>query len=288
MTIATVKSRLRTTGRHAALDGLSALGRLSGRESAGLATPRVQFPYLHAVPENEEHSFRKLLGSLATTHTFVSYSEAVRRVRSGEIDRPYLALSFDDGFASNVRTARLLEEFGIVGCFFVTTGFIGTPTLTEARDFFGYSAGIDEPAMTWSDLEALKAAGHEIGNHTQTHRVVSSLSPQRVVDEIGGAADVLRARLGSVEHFAWPFGRFFHFTGDAARVVFDTGHLSCASAERGAHLSAEGASADSLCIRREHIMTSWPRRHSRYFLSRSALRGAPSAQGWPAGWEVSR
>ena len=201
MTIATVKSRLRTTGRHAALDGLSVLGRLSGRESAGLATPRVQFPFVRRPRERGALVSASCSAPSRPRTRSWSYSEAVRRVRSGEIDRPYLALSFDDGFASNVRTARLLEEFGIVGASSSRRASSGPRPWRRPR-LLGYSAGIDEPAMAWSDLEALGSAGHEIGNHTQTHRVVSSLSPQRVVDEIGGAADVLRARLGGVEHFA--------------------------------------------------------------------------------------
>ena len=275
--------RLRAVARHGALDALAATWKMRGRTDKALSTPRVHFPYLHAVPPQEEDDFRRLLRDLAHTHTFVSYSEAVDKTLSGQIDKPYVAFSFDDGFASNVRTAAILEEFGAVGCFFVATGFIGVPTLPEARDFFGYSGGIDEHAMTWTDLENLKGRGHEIGNHTYSHRQISAITPDQAVEQIGRGAEMLRERLGGIEHFAWPFGRFSHFTAEAAAEVFAQGHVSCASAERGSH-SGGVTPPESLCIRRDHVMTSWPLRHSRYFLASSAL--GSRAQGWPEGWEV--
>ena len=193
----------RQVARHGALDALSAVWRATGRQRRAVEAPRVHFPYLHAVPEPEEARFRQLLElGPARTHTFVTYPEAVDRVLTGRVDRPYLAFSFDDGFASNVRTARILEEYDARACFFVVTDFLGTPTLSGAREFFGYANAIDEPAMTWSDVEDMKARGHEIGNHTRTHRQISDLSPERVHDEIGTAAETLRRRLGRVEHFA--------------------------------------------------------------------------------------
>jgi peptidoglycan/xylan/chitin deacetylase (PgdA/CDA1 family) len=262
---------------------------MTGRDAEALRTPRVHFPYLHAVPPDEEPTFRRLLTELRETHTFVTYSEAVGRVLSGAIDRPYAALSFDDGFASNLRTAGLLADLDIPACFFVTTGFIGTRTLAEAHSFFGYSQGIDEPAMTWADLERLKEHGHEVGNHTVRHRRVSDLSTDRMAEEIGTAAEALRSRLGGVDHFAWPFGRWFHFTPDAVRVVFETGHRTCASAERGAHPAVAVQDPLALCVRRDHVMTSWPLRHTRYLLAASARRVDEQAGAtWPPGWDPRR
>lgn len=280
------KQRARDAARHGALDVLSTGWRMSGRELRATAAPRVHFPYLHAVPPDEEHRFRRFLDWLAQSHDLIGYSEAVNRVLTGEVDRPYAAFSFDDGFSSNVRTAAILEEYGVGACFFVVTDFLGVPTLAGAREFFGYTNAIDEPAMTWAEVENLKSRGHEIGNHTRTHRAISDMSLERARDEIGGAADILRRRLGGVDHFAWPFGRFGDFTDAAARFVFESGHLSCASAERGAHPPAAVVSADGVCLRRDHVMTSWPLRHSRYFIAHSAARARPEGQRWPKGWRV--
>jgi hypothetical protein len=246
----------------------------------------VHLPYLHAVPESEEPAFRRLVAVLARDHELISYSEAARRITRGPIDRPAIAFSFDDGFASNVRIARILEEFGTTGMFFVPPGFVGTSTVADARRFYGFSVGVDEPAMTWDDLEKLKANGHEVGNHTWGHRVLSQISAAEVQDEIGRGAEELRRRLGSCDHFAWPRGRFFHFSEDAAAHVFATGHATCASAERGAHFTVHTGTRELLCLRRDHLMTNWPLRHCRFFLGRSGLRKDPAYGRWPVDWSV--
>lgn len=271
--------------RYAALDVLSLRDQLTKRTAEGLRTPRVHFAYLHVVPQHEEDAFRGLVAELTRDHELIAYSEAVRRVKEGPIERPAVAFSFDDGFASNVRTSRILEEFGTKGMFFVPPGFIGTPTVHEARAFFR-SKRPNEPAMTWDDLELLKSRGHEIGNHTWGHRVISQISVDQMQNEISRGVEDLRARLGECEHFAWPRGRFIHFTAEAARTVFATAHISCASAERGAHTAVHPGAAELLCLRRDHIMTEWPLRHSLYFIGRSARRHDATYGHWPSGWNV--
>lgn len=280
------RTTLRRTARHGALNALSALSSWTGRTQAGLRQPRVHLPYLHAVPPGEEGTFRAFVAELARSHELISYSEAVRRIRHGPIDSPSVAFSFDDGFASNVRTAKILEEFGTTGMFFVPAGFVGTPSLDEARAFFGYTPGVNEPAMTWGDLERLKESGHEIGNHTWSHRVLSELSTEEMRDDICRGADAIRRRLGECEHFAWPRGRFIDFNDCGAQIVFDTGHVSCASAERGAHKTVHVGPKNLLCLRRDHMMSDWPQRHCRYFIGRSGLRNDPTVGSWPDGWKV--
>lgn len=280
------RRNLRRVARHAALDVLALLDQVTGRTARGLRQPRIHLPYLHAVPQKEEETFRALLSELAHDHELISYSEAVRRIHHGPVDKPAVAFSFDDGFASNTRTARILEEFGTSGMFFVPPGFVGTRTVDMARKFYGFSEGVDEPAMTWDDLEHLKAAGHEVGNHTWGHRILSVISEDEMLTEVGRGAEELRTRLGNCDHFAWPRGRFFHFTPAGARAVFATGHLSCASAERGAHPIARPGAPELVCLRRDHIMTEWPLRHSRYFMGRAGLRNDPRYGRWPDEWNI--
>lgn len=281
------QSSLRRMARHGALDVLSTWDLITGRTKEGLSQPRIHLPYLHAVPAHEEDAFRSFVAELAQDHELIGYSEAVRRIRQGPIDRPAVAFSFDDGFASNVHVAKILEEFGTTGMFFVPPGFIGTPTVAQAREFYGFSEGVDEPAMTWEDLENLKARGHEVGNHTWGHRVMSWVSNDEMHSQISRGVEELRFRLGECDHFAWPRGRFFHFTAAAARVVFATGHISCASAERGAHPRVIAGAPELLCLRRDHIMTEWPLRHCRYFIGRSGWRQDVSYGSWPDGWDVA-
>jgi len=61
--------------------------------ASALSKDRVQFLYMHHVFGDEEDSFRNLLGRLSLGHRLVSYSEAVDRVLSGDIDGPYVAIT---------------------------------------------------------------------------------------------------------------------------------------------------------------------------------------------------
>lgn len=267
-------------GRHVALDGISAWTRLVPPRLGTTST--VQFVYLHAVPPDCLANFASLVARLRDTHELVSYGEGIRRVHEGGASQAAIAFSFDDGFASNVAAAEVLERQGASACFFVPTGFVGCADSASARAFFGMRAGVDEAAMTWQDLERLVERGHEVGNHTVSHRVLSSLPDDEASEEIGRAREELVSRLGQGEHFAWPRGRFHHFTPAAAKATFATGHVSCASAERGAHVSGRGGGT-SLCVRRDHLMAQWPLRHQLHFVRSSASR---LAHGWPDGWCV--
>lgn len=275
-----VRTALRRAVRARALDACAALAWASGRQRHGLRRPRVSMLYLHSVPPAELTQFRKLVRFLAESHDLVSHSEAVALVERGT-SRPTVSFSFDDGFRSNLAAAAVLEEVGARGCFFVPTGFVGIDSVEDARAFYGTRKGVDEPAMTWAELESLVARGHEIGSHTVTHRVIATIGSQEVVDEVAGAREILEARLGQGAHFAWPLGRFRHFSAEGARIVQAAGHVSCASAERGAHV---GRSVSPFpCLRRDHLMSNWPMHHMRYF-----IQGARKTRGeWPDQWKVA-
>jgi len=280
-----LRSKVRATARNWAIDTFWMWGELIRKNSEAFERPRVHIPYFHDVPPNEKHAFRKFVSVLSEQHTFISYSEAIERIVHGPIDKPYIAFSFDDGFASNEWTSRVLEEFGTTGCFFIPPGFIdSTLSTADAMKAFGFAAGTYEPPMTWSELENMKTRGHEIGNHTLNHKTLSQLSSQQATDEIEVGAERIRDVLGDCSQFAWPRCRFKHFNRTAAHAVFNAGHNSIASAERGAHVAPLNSDARLLCVRRDHEMTSWPLHHRMYFIASSSQRATPETNFWPQGW----
>lgn len=271
----------RRLARSWTLSALATVGRWTGLE-ASLLRPRVHFLYLHSVEAREEENFRLLLKALARDHTFVGYTEAVERVHSGSVDRPYMAFSVDDGMRNCLRLAALLEECGAKACFFVCDR---VPDMKDRAEIDAFCrAELEIPPtefLSWGDMEALLRAGHEIGNHSARHRTLRALSAAELEVDIAGSLARLRSRLGDgVRHFAWPRGRFFHMSREAADLVFRSGHASCASAERGCHVS-KPADRNALCIRREHIVGAWPLSHSLYFIARSARSAGEATGRWP-------
>src|SRR5699024_1017343 len=106
--------KFRSKFRHHTLSALAGLSTRATRQA--LKKNRVQNLYFHFLPESETDNFRKLIRRLSEDHYFLSYSDAIMRIKSGEIDKPYLSISFDDGFESNRLAAEILAEEGISAC----------------------------------------------------------------------------------------------------------------------------------------------------------------------------
>lgn len=266
------------------LSGLAAFAELRGGIDSALARPRVQFIYLHHVFADEEPGFRDMLRALAAQHVFIGHTEAVERIREGRIDKPYISVSLDDGFADNARAARILEEFDARGCFFVCPGIVGERDPRRLADFC--ATRLEFPAVTpfldWGQLESLMARGHEIGGHTMTHPDLGQTEDDEARSEIQLSYEALVERLGAVQHFAWPRGRWENMTVAARDAAFTAGYQTVSSAVRGAHVARASGPPANLCIRRDHVLATWPLRHIRYLLMRNAVTADGSTNDWPA------
>jgi peptidoglycan/xylan/chitin deacetylase (PgdA/CDA1 family) len=242
-----------------------------------LQKPRVQFLYIHHIFRDEEVLLRRLLEKLSRHHTFISHNEAINKILTGTIDRPYVCISSDDGLKNNLRAAAILNEFGIKGCFFVCPSMIGENEYEKIKKFTLQQLHL--PAvefMNWNDIEKLQQQGHEIGGHTMSHVNLAKCDHNQLTDEIGNCYTEIVKHCGSVKHFAYPYGRYFHFTEKARQLVFSSGFESCASAERGCHISKTGTTMnkEDLFIRRDHVILTWPINHILYFMARNVQKAA--------------
>lgn len=274
--------------RHVALSAMSIGTRLVGAIDSALKRPRVHNVYLHHVFEDEVEPFRELVRTLTTKMRAIDYSEGVERVLGNRIDRPYVTFSFDDGFKNCLTAAKVLEEFGARACFFVCPLVVGEKNFSIVEKFAGRRLHLPPiEFMNWNDLELLMKRGHEVGNHTRSHLnlkqdlATREDADQRLKEEIHASLETLRSRLGnSVRHFAWPYGNFDAITLPAIDLVYSSGHRSCASGQRGAHVVG-AKSANELCIRRDHVIAAWPKSHVLYLLAKSAKRASASDNDWP-------
>lgn len=88
-------------------------------------------------------------------------------------------LTFDDGGASAIDAARILERHGLSGSFFVVTSVIGTPGFLDA-----------------DAIRELRAHGHRIGSHSHTHAFLTALSDDEVTQEWSESKAILEEILG--------------------------------------------------------------------------------------------
>lgn len=79
--------------------------------------------------------------------------------------------------------------------------------------------------MTWEQLRALKSAGHGIGSHTYSHRVLATLTPEQQEREIRSSRSELATRVGAdVLSFAYPVGGPQHLNAHSVRFVREAGY----------------------------------------------------------------
>jgi peptidoglycan/xylan/chitin deacetylase (PgdA/CDA1 family) len=278
------KVRIRKIARKLVLDTLSYNPLASQRMKASFSRSRVQFLYFHHVFKDEYASLMILLKELSKEHTFISYGSAVSKIISGDIDKPYVAVSFDDGFKNNLGALQPLEDYGISACFFICPSIVGETDLAKISQFA--SKRLNFPPiefMNWDDIALLQSKGHEIGGHTMTHVNLANTAINLLEDEIGHCFDAIVKRCGTCDHFAYPYGRLQDFTGQARKIVFSSGFDDCASAVRGCHIvdSNHTIKNDELLIRRDHIVLKWPMKHILYFLATNARKSAIANNYFP-------
>jgi peptidoglycan/xylan/chitin deacetylase (PgdA/CDA1 family) len=103
--------------------------------------------------------------------------------------------------------------------------------------------GVDIPAdaplgceaLTWPELRAMAAEGLEIGAHTRTHPILSSVeSPEEIMNEIGGSKRRIEEALGlKVRHFCYPNGRREDYNAAAIGSVRAAGYETAVTTQGG-------------------------------------------------------
>ena len=113
--------------------------------------------------------------------TGLTFAELCRRCRVGQPlpDRP-IVLTFDDGYADNLREAApILTRFGFPATVFVTTGWMDDASLPAVRR-------PPDRMLSWNQLAELSACGLEIGAHSHSHPQLDQLSERQLHAELAG------------------------------------------------------------------------------------------------------
>lgn len=147
--------------------------------------------------------FREHLEVLvAEGYTTLTAAEYAQRLRDGATLPGRCALvTFDDGFADLVDHAvpEMLAT-GVSATVFVATAYVG-------RTSTWLGPGNAQAMVTWEQVEALDAAGFDVGAHGHHHLALDEIDSGRALAEVVRSRDELRAHLGhAIASFAYPFG----------------------------------------------------------------------------------
>lgn len=171
----------------------------------------------HFTPESHRRDFEDTLDWVSEDYRWLSAHDLpdfFQRPRAAAKGKPYAALTFDDGWKSNVWSAQLLAERGIQAAYFIATGFVEaddawafvTNNIRKRKDEpVGYTRA-DLEAMSVDDVKSLAKLGHVVGSHTVNHRLVQELPEAELRDELTRSRDLLEEWLGQrPQFFASPF-----------------------------------------------------------------------------------
>lgn len=79
--------------------------------------------------------------------------------------------------------------------------------------------------MSWGQIREMKKAGHGIGSHSLSHRVLATLDRPTQEHEIRHSKEALEAIIGaSVSSFAYPVGGPAHYDADSVDLVRKAGY----------------------------------------------------------------
>jgi peptidoglycan/xylan/chitin deacetylase (PgdA/CDA1 family) len=210
-------------------------------------------------------AFEKQIHWLRRRFDLVSLAEAQLRIASGRNCFPTVSITFDDGYADNMRFAvPLLLKYQIPFTYFVATnhGLGGKPFRHDA------DAGQPLEPNSAAEIRELAAAGAEIGGHTRSHADLGGkLSEAKLVDEIAGCKRSLEQVIGRpVRYFAFPYGRHENLSAAGFRVAYEAGYEGVCSAYGGYNFPGDNPfhlrriHADPEMVRLKNWLTIDPRK----------------------------
>jgi peptidoglycan/xylan/chitin deacetylase (PgdA/CDA1 family) len=155
---------------------------------------------------------------------------------------PYVAITFDDGYADNHEYALpLLSARGMTASFFVAVGFLERDDTVMAHLAEVWGRPRDQlRSLSWEQVGELRAAGMAIGSHTWSHRNLAHMKPGEVESDLRRSRETLERRLGEpVRSVAYPWGKLGRHVNAstfaaARRAGFELGLISLPRAVRTA------------------------------------------------------
>lgn len=192
----------------------------SASDVAGLLRqgPLVRAVNFHNTPRAREAELERQLAQLSRRFASVNEEELDAFLATGtwRKDKPGVLISVYEGYRNGYDVLLpLLERHGLIGWFFVITGFINAPpaeqftfAATHDIDMATREYGDGRYAMSWEELREVSRR-HVIASHTRSHVSLAAL------DAAEREREVVGAQRDFVEHLGRPVRCFVSLGGPA-------------------------------------------------------------------------
>jgi hypothetical protein len=190
---------------------------------AGAVIRTVNF---HLTPERRRADYERQFALYAQHFDPVTAEDLDRVMATGRWhkSKPGLILAFYNGYRNNFDVARpLLDRHGLVGWFFVVTGFVGAADQWSFAARHNITCGSDVSpsgriALSWDEIAALDGS-HVVASHTRTHSC-ASVDRERLWEEAYGSQHDFMHWLGHpVRAIAWNGGAAYGEHPEADQAV---------------------------------------------------------------------
>jgi peptidoglycan/xylan/chitin deacetylase (PgdA/CDA1 family) len=200
-----------------------------------LATqPLVRAINFHNTSRWRVEEFRQQLQHCQQNFSTVTEDDLDHYLQSGQWHKakPGVILAFYEGYRSNYDVILpLLDELGLVGWFFVITGFIDAPVEQQLTYANLHDIGMDlneyldgRYAMSWVELREVDKR-HVVASHALSHQFVDPMDEATRRDEIIGSQNSFRKELGHpVRTFVLRGGPGFGEDPSVDKLVLEAGY----------------------------------------------------------------
>ena len=161
----------------------------------------------------------------AKGYRFVSIDQACDIIAGKDKGKPFVCLTFDDGYRDNYDIAYpILKRLNVPFAIYITTGFID-----KTAKMWWYE---ETDVMSWDQIKALSTEPLcTIGAHTVSHPRLTTLSSDEARKEIVNSKQRLEDVLGiPINHFSYPHG---DYNEDILQLVKEAGFTSSLKAWGG-------------------------------------------------------
>lgn len=151
----------------------------------------------------------------------ISLSQLTAHVNRSELPpEKVFAITFDDGYESVYSEALpRLKDYGFDANVYIVSDYCNRNNQWPTQPDFVPTS----PLLSWKQIEELSFHGFEIGAHTKTHPVLTSLSPAQIHDEIVLSKQALEHFTGQrIKHFAYPYGAINEEVTEVVQSHFET------------------------------------------------------------------